>query len=186
MKEHTCFCCLVSLPFYGVQRNLNPAALPNGWSQCYRGTYAIYLNGSELTSLLSACSMNKLLLACRPVGNTTFTVAAMGLRADVLVPCNTTTNCTRVANGVGWYYSDNWSWGFVNSNDIVIRTSCDTNMVNPSYGLCWHTGQGAGGYQCGIDYRLNSATNFERIIYQSSWKYLQTSWTWWNLSLTLG
>lgn len=151
-----------------MQRNLNPATLPIGWSECYRGTYAVHLNGSLLTSVLSACNKSKVLLACRPVGNITFTVAAMGLRADVLFPCGMLVNCTNVSNGVGWYYSDNWSWGFVPNNDPVVRSSCDTRMMNSSYGLCWHTGQSVGGYQCGSDYSLNSATNFERIIYHGS------------------
>ena len=147
---------------------LDPATLPNGWSECYRGTYAVYLNGSVLTSALSTCYMSKLLLACRPVGNTLLTVAAMGLRADVLFQCGTSPSCSGVANGVGWYYSDAYSWGFVNGGDTVQRYSCDTHMMNPSYGLCWHTGQAAGGYQCGVDAGLNSATNFERIIYHGS------------------
>jgi hypothetical protein len=104
------------------------------------------------------------MLGCRPTGNSLLTVAAMGLRADVLYNCGTIQSCTHVANGVGWYYSDSYSWGFVNNTDSVLRHSCDTFPTNPTSRLCWHT-QTFGGYRCGSSTSLESATNYERVIY---------------------
>ncbi|CAF3968520.1 unnamed protein product [Rotaria sp. Silwood1] len=158
----------VPLSWYGVQRNVDLSTLSNDWSECYRGTYAVALNETILTSILNACNKGQLLLACRPVNTSLLTVAAMGLRADVLFNCSSSSSCTHAANGVGWYYSNNYSWGFVSNNDTVSRNPCDTTQANPSYGLCWYTGQLSGGLQCGANILspLNY-TNFERIIYHS-------------------
>jgi hypothetical protein len=125
------------------------------------------MNSSAVATILASCSQNKLLLGCRPVGNTVLTVAAMGDRADVLYNCNTLTNCTHVANGVGWYFSNSYSWGFVNGTDTVTRSSCDVGSGNNSYRLCWHT-QSVGGYRCGTTMNLNSDTTWQKVIYQGT------------------
>ncbi|CAF4287617.1 unnamed protein product [Rotaria sp. Silwood2] len=161
-------CCIGALSLYGVQLNLNPVSLPYGWSQCYNGTYDVFLNTTTLTSVLNTCNKAKLLLGCRPKGNTNLTVAAMGLRADVLYNCSTYSSCTNVANGVGWYYSDNYSWGFANDNDTVARGSCDIGSTNAAYRLCWHTDQWSGGWRCGASTGLNNDNTTERVIYHAT------------------
>ncbi len=108
------------------------------------------------------------MLGCRPIGSTLLSVAAMGLRADVLYNCSTSVSCTDVANGVGWYFSYGYSWGFVNGTDSVLRNSCDEGTTNPAYRLCWHTDQISGGYRCGASIALNSDATFERVIYHSN------------------
>lgn len=155
------------LSFYGVKLNFNPNLLSNSWSQCYSGRYNDTLNSTQLSDILSICNKGKLMLGCRPVGNISLTVAAMGLRADVLFNCGTSYNCTKVANGVGWYYSNDYSWGFVNNTDMVYRYSCDTVSTNPDYRLCWHTGSASGGYRCGANTALNGAPTHERVIYHT-------------------
>ena len=156
------------LSFYGVQLNFNPASLGNGWSLCYNGTYALPMNSNLLSNILSLCNKQKLMLGCSPVGSIPLTVAAMGLRNDVLYNCSTSLNCTHVANGVGWYFDSDWSWGFVNNTDDVIRDQCDVSAVNPSYRLCWHTLQNIGGYRCGTTVDLNVDSSFERVIYHAN------------------
>jgi hypothetical protein len=109
------------------------------------------------------------MLGCRPIGNALLNVAAMGLRADVFYNCSTNQNCTNIANGVGWYFSDNWSWGFVNNNDAVTRTQCDVGSINSNYRLCWHTlPSNYGGFRCGNMTYLNSDTTYERVIYHAN------------------
>ena len=153
---------------YGVQLNFDPSTLPNSWLQCYNDIYAIALTQNVVGSVLSACNKSKLLLGCRAVGNSSLIVAAMGLRSDVLYNCSSISSCTNVANGVGWYYSDSYSWGFVNGSDTLTRNSCDTFSTNADYRLCWHTGQNNGGYRCGSITSLNSATTYERVIYHAN------------------
>lgn len=123
------------------------------------------MTSTIVSTILTACNASRLLLGCRPVGNSLLTVAAMGERANVLYDCSTTASCTNQANGVGWYFSSSYSWGFAQGNDSVTRASCDTSSTNPSYRLCWHTGSAYGGYRCGITTGLNSATTWERVIY---------------------
>ncbi|CAF1264729.1 unnamed protein product [Adineta ricciae] len=159
---------LVSLTQSGVQLDFDPNSLPSGWSLCYNNTYADTMDQSSLSTILSSCNKTKLLLGCRQVNTVKLTVAAMGNRADVLYDCSTTENCTQIANGVGWYYSDSYSWGFVNGSDAVERNSCDTGSTNDAYRLCWHTDGGSGGYRCGTTTGLNSDTTWERIIYHAN------------------
>lgn len=95
------------------------------WVLCYNDTYNVVLNSTVLDEIQENCTRKNLLLACGLVNSTTFIVAAMGLRTDVFYNCGTTVSCTHIANGVGWYYSSNYSWGFVLGSDSVHRTSCD-------------------------------------------------------------
>ncbi|UJR10947.1 hypothetical protein I4U23_015132 [Adineta vaga] len=155
----------VLLSLSGVQLNLNPNSLPNGWSLCYNATYSSSMTSLDISTILSSCNQAKLLLGCREVNNETLAVAAMGNRADVLYDCNTTSSCTHVANGVGWYFSDSYSWGFVNGSDTVSRSSCDTQNTNAEYRLCWHT-KANGGYRCGAT--TNTGSSWMKVIYHSN------------------
>ncbi len=119
-------CLIVPLTVSGVQKNFDPVSLPSGWTLCYNDAYDVVLNSSLLQSILTECNRGKLLLVCGLINSTILSLAAMGLRADVLFDCGTVTNCTHVANGVGWYYSVSYSWGFVENNDTVYRSACDT------------------------------------------------------------
>jgi hypothetical protein len=150
----------------GVKLNFDPTSLSNAWSLCYNGTYDVAMNSSLVIYILSICNKAQLMLGCRSVGNSLLAVAAMGLRANVLHNCNSIQSCTCVANGVGWYYSDSYSWGFVNNTDSVIRDSCDTGTTNSDYRLCWHTGEAYGGYRCGSIVSGNN--NYERVIYHAN------------------
>ncbi len=151
-----------------MQLNFNPSSLPNSWSQCYNDTYNVGISSILLSTILPVCNKGKLMLGCGPVGNALLSVAAMGLRGDVLYNCSTSVTCTNVANGVGWYFSDDFSWGFVNNTDTVVRSACDESLTNSAYRLCWHTVLNAGGYRCGANTGLNSDGTFERVIYHSN------------------
>jgi len=152
----------------GTILNLDPDLLTSKqWTQCYSGTYADYLTPSVVSTILAQCNKAKLLLACKPVANSVYTLAAMGLRDDVLYDCGTTTTCTNVANGVGWYFNNAYSWGFVSGGDAVTRNSCDTASTNATARLCWHTSSSYGGYRCGSTIGLNSATTWERAIWHT-------------------
>ncbi|UJR13334.1 hypothetical protein I4U23_000352 [Adineta vaga] len=155
---------MVTTLITGVKINFDPRTLSNDWSLCYNGNYSIGLNSSLIITILSTCYKAKLMLGCRPIGQN-LSVAAMGLRNDVLYNCSTISSCTHVANGVGWYYSDSYSWGFVNNTDSVTRSSCDTAGINSNYRLCWHT-QSSGGYRCGSVTATGST--YERVIYHAN------------------
>jgi hypothetical protein len=150
----------------GVQQNV-PETMLAGWTQCYTGTYAD--NAPSIATILAQCNKAKLLMACRPVGAINFSLLAMAPRVDVLFDCATTSNCTKQSNGVGWYFSDSYSWGFAQGGDAVSRSSCDTNATNPGLRMCWHTSamNMSNGYRCGNN-TLNGNATWERRVYQAN------------------
>ena len=110
-------------------------------------------------------------MACKPTANANFTLLAMAPRVDVLFDCGTQTNCTKQSNGVGWYYSDIYSWGFAPGGEPVNRNSCDDNagaQTLPGLRLCWHTSAGNinSGYRCGSN-DLNGNATWQRFVYQA-------------------
>jgi hypothetical protein len=158
--------CLYWVP--GVQQNVDPALL-QGWTQCYTGNYAE--NQPAINTILSQCSKSKLLMACRPTGAATWTLLAMAPKVDVLFDCGSQNNCTKQSNGVGWYFSATYSWGFAKGGQAVNRSSCDYNdgnQMNPELRLCWHTGNNSmnSGYRCGAN-DLNGAANWQRSVFHA-------------------
>jgi hypothetical protein len=149
----------------GVLQNVAPADL-TGWTECYSDTYAE--GSTPMSSILQACSKGKLLLACRPVNSPTYTLAAMAPRADVTYDCGTQNACVHQANGVGWYWSDQWSWGFAPGGLPVSRNSCDVESALPEQRLCWHSGGGNinQGYRCGSN-SLNGDASWERVVFHA-------------------
>jgi hypothetical protein len=153
----------------GVQLNVRTLFVDAPWSQCYDGTYAINLTSSLTRTILTTCNKRKLLLGCRDVitagGPHPLVVAAMGYRADVLYDCSSTRDCTRLANGVRWYYSDSHSWGFARGTDTVDRSACDTTIPNSNHRLCWSTGSVSRGDRCGSLTNRSLGNRYQRVIY---------------------
>jgi hypothetical protein len=150
----------------GVQQNV-PATSLTGWSACHTDLYNNY--DTPMSQILMQCDKAKLLLACRPVGSPTFTTLAMAPRADVLFDCGFEQNCTNVANGVGWYYSDEYSWGYAPGGENVSRNSCDTELTMNGDRLCWHSSVGFinGGWRCGAATGLNDDPGWERVVFEA-------------------
>ncbi|MFN8641788.1 MAG: hypothetical protein U0802_09080 [Candidatus Binatia bacterium] len=127
-----------SLAYYGVQTNVPESSL-SGWSLCYSDTYAN--SGTSLATILAACDGPNLLLACRPVGSPDLSVLAHAPRPDVIFDTGAS-NTPHDANGVGWYYNDNYSWGFAPQGEPISRSSCDTYNVGSDDRLCWRSEEG--------------------------------------------
>lgn len=148
----------------GVQQNVSTATLA-GWTQCFSETYS---GATPLATVLATCDRANLLLACRPTGSATLTLAAMAPRADVLFDCGTAANCTKQSNGVGWYYDESWSWGFAPGGAPVNRNSCDFDsaaVISPELRMCWHTASSSlsSGYRCGTNISFDAA--WERVLF---------------------
>jgi hypothetical protein len=125
--------------------------------------------GLTNTILGQQCTGSKLLEACRPVGANEFTVLAMGDRADVLFDVGSQENGKHEANGVAWYFSNEYSMGFARAGDEVERFSCDVANINPEDRLCWHTSSDGidGGWRCGVTTDLNGDPQWERLLYHA-------------------
>jgi len=150
------------LPF-GPQTNVSESSVTGGgWTQCYSDRFNTTLNPS---TVLSQCSGDQLMMACRPVGSATLSLLAQSTRADVTFDTGNNLGTTHNSNGTEWYYnvSGKNSWGFAGSGDSVNKNSCDTNGTNPSSRMCIHTN--GGGYRCGATTGLNGSTTWERVFY---------------------
>jgi hypothetical protein len=109
------------------------------------------------------------MLAARRVGTTVWDVLGAADFASVTTDTSTG-NITTLANGIEWYYSPSWSWGFAKGGDSVSRTSCDTSSTNAAQRLCWHTGNGNinGGWRAGANTGLNGNNGWERSIFTAN------------------
>lgn len=136
----------------------------SGWSVCYQGTYDL---APTLATIQSACTGPNIMLACRLTGNATLILAASSPYADVFYETGAGATSVHRANGVDWYFTSSYSWGFVKAGDSINRGSCDTaTSAFDSSRLCWHTSGGSlsSGYRCGTN--INSTATYERVILQ--------------------
>jgi hypothetical protein len=157
----------------GVVENVAPAELV-GWSQCYSDTYNIDMQ-PFVSDILQKCNKPKLLLACGKVGNPVYQLVAMAPRADVLYECGQAKDCKKESNGVGWYYSDTFSWGFAPAGAAVYRNPQDLAFAEtfPELRLSWST-FGGGGFRCGDNSQeppvgswLINGVGWERVVYHA-------------------
>ena len=166
----------------GPQTNVPKTAL-TGWTQCYSANYDT--SGPSVASILAGCPGDYLLFAGAPVGGANFDVLAAAPRADATFA--TSPNTTHQANGSGWYFSENRSWGFAPGGSSVNGGPCDASdsATFPGFGgvsdgdqrLCWHTGDLAGctsgnicnGWRSGRnDFLQDGVQTHERFIYAAS------------------
>ncbi|MFN3200918.1 MAG: lectin-like protein [Bradymonadia bacterium] len=155
------------LYFEGAANDVDEIDIINGgFEQCFSGLYG--QGGTSVASVLEECSSPVLMLACRPVGAETFQVAAMGEREVILQDSGRENNPTNEHNGLNWYFSNTYSWGFGPAGEALSRNSCDTNNRDRNDRLCWHTSGGNfnGGWRCGSNTGLNGNNGFERVIFQ--------------------
>lgn len=127
----------------GVMTNLPIAAVTgDGFTECWRTIYGA-VSESYNNVFYFACTNSILMLACRPGGNSTLTVAAWVYRSDLMnCQCGSDPSTTCLLNGASWYNSDVYSIGYAAGGDTVTRSSCDTATTNPETRLCWHTSSG--------------------------------------------
>ncbi len=168
----------------GTQLNVPISTiLAGGWTLGYSDLYA---NNMVTNTVLTSATGYYLMLAARAVGSDTILLLGAAPRADVIFDTGHT-NTTHLANGVGWYFSSNWSWGFAEGNDPVTRNEADVNgSPNADRRLSWHTGIGAGGYRIGALTGLNGSTAYERLVFQSDGVVVATASDATTLAVTAG
>lgn len=142
----------------GVQMGVGESVVEaGGWEMCFSKS-----SGESADLPLASCTGEHLMLACRLGASVTLQVLAMAPRYDVLFDTGRS-NTPHNSNGVGWYYSDSYSWGFAPEGDEITRQSCDTASTNGDQRLCWHTSDGrfTTGYRCG-----NGLSGvYERVVF---------------------
>jgi hypothetical protein len=157
-----------SLLSSGISTNVPKSAVTaDGWTLCYQETYNI--SGTSLGTIQTNCSGGEMLLACSALGAPVLDVAAAGLQSDVLFFTSADTTSVHNANGVDWYYHNNYSWGFAVPGDTINKAPCDTaSGAFPGEKLCWYTFANmvgtASGSRCGVATNISAPTH-ERLIY---------------------
>ena len=149
----------------GVQNDVALGTVAGwGFSECSVVNYAQSNAGSRSAAMLSGCSGDYLMMAARRVGSTVYEVLAAADFSDVIFETGTG-NTTHSANGVEWYFNDNYSWGFAGGGDVVSRTSCDTAGYSERDRLCWHTHDYfSGGWRAGSFTNLNNDSGWEKVL----------------------
>ncbi|MBK8258780.1 MAG: hypothetical protein IPK82_39750 [Polyangiaceae bacterium] len=158
--------------FTGVAQNV-PIADLTGWTQCFLQSYS--QSGTPLATILTQCNKNNLLMGCRVNGASTLIVAAHAPKADVTLNIGSS-NISHPANGVGWYFDGQNSWGFAPEGSPLNRNSCDIidsqsfpggGATDGAFRLCWHTfGNNIdSGWRCGKADSLSGS--HERLIYHA-------------------
>jgi cysteine-rich repeat protein len=146
----------------GPQTNV-PVASVTGWTTCFNQTYE--KTTPTLATILAQCNKPNLMLACRKVGSSTYTLLAHAPRTSVIKDTGGS-NTPTSANGSGWYYYGEYSWGFAKLGDPISLNTCDQALDNPGLRLCWHAQGGSiqGGYRCGASEYLNEDATWERLV----------------------
>ena len=144
----------------GPQKNVEKALL-FGWEECYVGSYDEA--GDSLESLFGECSKANLMLACRQVGSSTFALLSHAPREAVFKD-TMKSDIPTIANGSGWYFNDDWSWGFAPLGAPIHLATCDIEASEPELRLCWHTGANTllAGWRCGATGIMSN--DWERVV----------------------
>jgi len=160
--EHECV-NTIPLSFSGVRTDL-PLADAAGWSICYNSPYGVE-DANLAANIQSNCDKANVMLACRETGSGVLTMAAHAPRADVFSDTGTG-NTPHNANGVDWYFNNNYSMGYSHEGDGISRNSCDTATgAFPEERLCFHTHDWHGrGWRCGTATSLNVNNDWERVV----------------------
>jgi hypothetical protein len=145
----------------GVQQNVDVSQLV-GWTQCFNNRY---WDQSYIPQIQNQCTKQKMMIACRQYGSNTIQLLAWADRSDVMFDTGSGAYSTHTANGVDFYFSGYYSWGFAPQGAGVYRNSCDTNGNQSDQRMCWHTSSNylQSGYRCGNNYD----GSYERLIFQA-------------------
>ena len=162
-----------AMPFYGPSgpQTSVPIAMvtARGWSECFSGPYGEF--GPSIESVLGGCTGDLLMMAGGATNSGELDVLAWAPTSDVTFDTGDS-NTPHDANGTGWYFNDNYSWGFAEQGGALYRNSCDYgdgdlfNTPDPLR-LCWHTSGGflAGGWRVGTVNFLNNSSEYTRYLF---------------------
>ncbi len=158
--------------FEGVANNV-PVADLDGWEQCFQDTYDM---NTPIRDMTDNCNGEFVLIGCREAQSGVLYAAAMGETAVVFTDTGDGNNALNQHNGVGFYFSQNTSIGFVPGGAQVSRNSCDT-LSMPEAGtqddgtadrrMCWHTSGDMlnNGFRCGSHVAFDP--QWERVAFRS-------------------
>jgi cysteine-rich repeat protein len=145
-----------------------PVADLTMWEQCWSGTYQA---GGLVSDIGKACTGEHIMVACRPKGSATLTLAAHAPRGDVFLEPQVDPEAgeRHEANGVAWYWSP-W-YGLAGFGPAGNTASCFDDGEDQQ--LCWRVGGNMpltfnAGYRCGEKASMFwPDASWERVVYQA-------------------
>lgn len=153
----------------GVAHDVSVSDL-HKWEPCWSDTYEA---GDLVSGLLDACTGDHVLLACRPLGSDTLTLAAHAPREDVFfVPqVDYDAGERHLANLVAWYFAPNQgSIGFAPAGN-----SAKCSLEGQVEQVCWGVGGNLplsflAGRRCGSEAIISGieGAGWERVAFQSN------------------
>jgi hypothetical protein len=147
----------------GPQTNVAISTVTDGgWTQCYAATMDVFI-GDNAENVLSVCSGDYLMMAGRETGSDTLLLLAEAPYADTIFNTGMNTDQVHEANGSGWYFAANWSWGFSGLSESMYKSECDT--AEGADKMCLHTVGQAGGFRIGGITSLNGSTDYEKVFF---------------------
>ena len=143
----------------GVQLNYPVSQLQSfGCSLCYQVSY-----GTATTlSNINGCTGPYIFVgALASSSSANFVLGAFAPQTSATT--QTARNQPNLINGVYWYCTSGYSFGFSDVYSIN-QDFCDFADLSDRMKLCWHIG-GGGGYRAGNTIDLNSNTIFQKVLY---------------------
>ena len=147
---------------FGVQLNSVTAAQLDsyGCSECYLKTYGTVTTPDDIRG----CTGPYLFVGGRAIGSSSFKLGAFDTSTVILT--QTFVNTPHLSNGVYWYFTPSFSFGF-SRNALIYQSGGDMESIDGDARLSWHLDIG-GGFRLGqlLTYPyLNFANDYMKAIY---------------------
>ena len=147
---------------FGVLNSVTAAQLDSyGCSVCYQQTYATATTSGDIRK----CTGPYLFVGGRAIGSSSFKLGAFDTSTVILT--QTLLNTPHLSNGVYWYFTPSFSFGF--SRDALInQDKADNLSTDGDARLSWHLDLNVGGFRLGSilnSPNLNFATDYMKAIY---------------------
>ena len=132
---------------------------------CFDKSY----KGSVRTGEILACNGTYLYVGAKERQNEVFSIGAYGLASEIHQ--QTPLNMPHLSNGLYWYFTTGWSFGFVDVNNIFQRPG-DTGISHPRCRMSWLLEFPIGGYRAGELTNLTESAEWRKIVYNCPSKSL--------------
>ena len=135
--------------------------LSAGFQVCYEDLYGDVLDDA---AMMANCT-GEVIVGCMQAGADTLQVASKAPAGEAFMQVDGISDVAHLYNGVWWYYTPNFSFGFAPEGVGVQRSQCDISAEQGEDRLCWHTMENVGGYRCGAETGLNQSMDWARVVY---------------------
>ena len=152
----------------GIQYSVLLSDLNANCSICIDTPYS----NSTTFAEIAACAGPYLFVGARKSQDSTFLLGAYDSTDNILQ--ETELNTPHLSNGVYWYFSPGYSFGFLGNADLH-QNAADIGGTLPYSRLSWHIDQNIGGFRAGLHTYLDNDHSWQKSIYncQGAFHFVQ-------------